>query len=131
MVEGARLEIVCALIAYRGFKSLSLRQKTRLEKVVFFFVYYWKKPVFDVYCCTLIKNRLFFIFHKNRLLYFLVRSLQDEKYFTTLFNDINTCNHNERVCCKWIVRYNLNDEYQCSDKRKVPVRECFDFLIRT
>lgn len=38
MVEGARLEIVCALIAHLGFKSLTLRQISidSIESVLFF-----------------------------------------------------------------------------------------------
>ena len=42
MVEGARLEIVCALIAHLGFKSLTLRQREILPIYVrqdFYFVF--------------------------------------------------------------------------------------------
>ncbi len=37
MVEGARLEIVCAVIPYPGFKSLTLRQKRSLRNQTSFY----------------------------------------------------------------------------------------------
>ncbi len=39
LVEGARLEIVCALIAYRGFESLSLRRQRDVASKVVRYVY--------------------------------------------------------------------------------------------
>ena len=41
MAEGARLESVCTLIAYRGFESLPHRHytKNRFSETVFFFIW--------------------------------------------------------------------------------------------
>lgn len=69
MVEGARLEIVCALIAHLGFKSLTLRQISigSIESVLFFCPRSKSPPVTKkclankkVRTCAHIRNGVFF-----------------------------------------------------------------------